>query len=140
MIEIDNRTKTAIDSNIIEKIANSLTDKDIELLIVDKNTIQQLNATYRNKNAPTDVLSFPLAQTPGSMLGSIVICADVAESVAKRYGHTLQEEIALLFLHGLLHLLGFDHEIDQGQMRQKEQEIIEKFNLPTSLIVRTDDE
>ncbi|MGB2553760.1 rRNA maturation RNase YbeY, partial [Campylobacter sp. MOP51] len=55
-------------------------------------------------------------------------------------GHERDSEIALLFTHGLLHLLGFDHEIDSGEMRSKECEVIEKFNLPKSLIVRTMDE
>ena len=69
-------------------------------------------------------------------LGSIVISVDYVEEKAKEYGHTFNEEFNLLFIHGLLHLLGFDHEIDNGEHRAKEEELIKSFNLPDSLIVR----
>ncbi len=139
MVTIDNRTNTILNTTIIEMIADILTNKEIELLIVDNKEIQKLNKEYRGINKPTDVLSFPLTDTPQAPLGSIVISIDKAKEAATEYGHTLDEEIALLFIHGLLHLLGYDHETDAGQMRQKEQELIEKFNLPKSLIVRTQD-
>ncbi|MEO1923813.1 MAG: rRNA maturation RNase YbeY, partial [Nautiliaceae bacterium] len=86
---------------------------------------------------PTDVLSFPLENIPGMPLGSIVISIDTAKKGAKEFGHSIENEIKLLFIHGLLHLLGYDHEIDNGEMRAKEEEIIKKFNLPQSLIIRT---
>ena len=57
---------------------------------------------------------------------------------SKELGHTPQDELALLFIHGLLHLLGYDHECDNGEMRAKEEELIKKFDLPESLIIRTD--
>ncbi|SMC09562.1 rRNA maturation RNase YbeY [Nitratiruptor tergarcus] len=139
MIELDNRTKISFDITIIEKIADLLTDKDIELLIVDNEEIRKLNNLYRGIDKPTDVLSFPLQNAPMTPLGSIVISIEKAHEAAKKFGHTLDEEIALLFTHGLLHLLGYDHEADSGQMRKKEQEIIEHFNLPKSLIVRTEE-
>ena len=88
-------------------------------------------------NKPTDVLSFPSDPFPGAPLGSIVISVDKVASVAQELGHSENDELSLLFIHGLLHLLGFDHEIDSGEMRAKEVELIEKFNLPKSLIVRT---
>ena len=136
MVEIENSTLLRFDRDRIDKITNLLTDKDLELLIVDNETIQELNKIYRGIDRPTDVLSFPLADTPSNMLGSIVISADKVLEAAKEYGHTPQEELALLYIHGLLHLLGYDHEIDEGQMRQKEKELIELFGLPASLIVR----
>jgi len=74
---------------------------------------------------------------PISPLGSIVISALHVETLAKELGHTNDDELALLFTHGLLHLLGYDHEVDNGEMREKELQLIEKFNLPKSLIVRT---
>ena len=73
------------------------------------------------------------------LLGSVVINLDIAELKAAQLGHGRDDETALLFTHGLLHVLGFDHESDSGQMRAKECEIIEKFRLPKSLIVRTDE-
>ena len=138
MIEIENKTDIVIDTTIIEKIADFLTSKDIELILTTNDEIQILNKSYRNIDKPTDVLSFPLTIAPHAPLGSIVISVDRAKEEAKKHGHTVEEEIALLFLHGLLHLLGFDHETDSGEMRAKEKEIIEHFKLPQSLIVRNE--
>ena len=73
------------------------------------------------------------------LLGSVVINLDLVELKAAQLGHGRDDETALLFTHGLLHVLGYDHESDDGQMRAKECEIIEKFRLPKSLIVRTDE-
>ena len=75
---------------------------------------------------------------PMSPLGSIVIAQGFVESKAKELGHTQKDECTLLFIHGLLHLLGFDHEVDSGAMREEEKKLIKKFNLPKSLIVRTE--
>lgn len=72
------------------------------------------------------------------LLGSVVINLDLVELKAAQLGHGRDDETALLFTHGLLHVLGYDHESDYGQMRAKECEIIEKFRLPKSLIVRTE--
>ena len=138
MIEIDNRTKQRFDTSIIEKIATFLTPGDIELILTDNTHIQELNKLHRGIDKPTDVLSFPLAETPGAPLGSIVISVDKVNEAAEYYGHTPDEELALLFAHGLLHLLGYDHECDSGEMRTKEEEIIKRFGLPKSLIVRTE--
>lgn len=71
-------------------------------------------------------------------LGSVVINLDLVELKAAQLGHGTDDETALLFTHGMLHVLGYDHESDDGQMRAKECEIIEKFHLPKSLIVRTE--
>ena len=72
------------------------------------------------------------------LLGSVVINLDLVELKATQLGHGADDETALLFTHGMLHVLGYDHESDDGQMRAKECEIIEKFRLPKSLIVRTE--
>jgi len=144
LIELDNQTSLNIDKEVLEKIAQSLTNREIELIITDNAGIQKLNREYRDKDKPTDVLSFPL-ETPFTEqsvfdipLGTIVISADLVREKAKSYGHTEQNELKLLFIHGLLHLLGYDHETDDGEMRQKEREIIEAFGLPSSLIIRND--
>jgi len=144
IIELDNQTTLNIDIEALEKIAQSLTNREIELIITDNENIQELNREYRNRDNPTDVLSFPL-ETPFTEqsvfdipLGTIVISADFVRERAKTYGHTEQDELKLLFIHGLLHLLGYDHETDDGEMRQKEREIIEEFGLPSSLIIRND--
>jgi len=137
LIDLDNQTDFKFDITILENIALKLTQKDIELLIVDNKTIQKINKKFRQKDTATDVLSFPL-QTKFShtLLGSIIISSDFVKQKAKEYGHSQNEELSLLFIHALLHLLGYDHETDDGKHRQKEEELIKEFNLPNSLIVR----
>ena len=144
IIELDNQTSLRVDIEALEKIAQSLTNREIELIVTDNAHIQKLNLEYRDKDKPTDVLSFPL-ETPFTEqslfdipLGTVVISADFVREKAKNYSHTEQDELKLLFIHGLLHLLGYDHETDEGEMRQKEREIIEQFGLPDSLIIRND--
>ena len=136
MLEIDNKTGFEFDEELLTTITRQLSDRPIELIVVDDEEIANLNRAYRGLDKPTDVLSFPLQNTPGAPLGSIVISSQRAQAAARRFGHTPQEEFALLFIHGLLHLLGYDHEKDEGQMRQKEEELIARYNLPPSLIVR----
>ena len=137
MIDLDNGTEFEIDILSLEKIANSLTQKDIELLVVKNDEMQELNKEHRKIDKATDVLSFPMDfEMPHMPLGSIVISTDFVEEKAKEYGHQFNEEFSLLFIHGLLHLLGYDHEVDNGEHRNKEEELIKEFNLPNSLIVR----
>ena len=137
MIDLDNETGFEIDILILEKITNSLTQKDIELLIVKNDEIQKLNKEHRNIDKATDVLSFPMDfDFPNMPLGSIVVSTDFVEEKSKEYGHTFNEEFSLLFIHGILHLLGYDHEVDNGEHRNKEEELIKEFNLPDSLIIR----
>lgn len=137
MIELDNRTSLQIDIDNLESITNRLTDRDIELIITSNEEIQEINKEHRNIDKDTDVLSFPYENMPMSPLGSIVISSSHVENMAKELNHKTCEELALLYIHGLLHLLGYDHEVDDGEMREKEAELIEYFNLPKSLIIRT---
>jgi probable rRNA maturation factor len=138
MIELDNQTEKTIDIAALERIAEALTDREIELLVTDDATIRGINSEYRQIDKATDVLSFPFEPMPMAPLGSIVISMDHVEKAAEAFGHSEAEETALLFIHGLLHLLGYDHECDNGEMREKERELIERFDLPQSLIVRTE--
>jgi len=140
MLSIENLTDLNLDFALLEKIANYLTERDIELIICNSDTIREYNLKFRGKDRPTDVLSFPIeGEFRAFPLGSIVISADKLKEGSKLYGHSIEDELALLFIHGLLHLLGFDHEVDSGQMRQKERELIREFNLPNSLIIRAED-
>jgi probable rRNA maturation factor len=140
MISIDNTTDCTLDTPMLEAIADALTQREIELVICDDATIAELNRTHRQIDAPTDVLSFPLAGEHDHMpLGTVVIACDHARRKADELGHTPDAEIALLFIHGLLHLLGYDHETDTGQMREREHALIRMFELPESLIVRTEE-
>jgi len=138
MIEIENKTDFLPDEKLLKKISSSLTKRDIELIITNNDDIQNINKTYRNIDKPTDVLSFPLQGDKKAPLGSIIISIDYVKEKAKEFNHSQMDEFLLLYVHGLLHLLGYDHEIDNGQMREKEKQIIKKFNLPKSLIVRND--
>lgn len=122
---------------ILDEICAYLTSGDVELELVDSQTMQEINHKERGIDATTDVLSFPLVKAPHTPLGCVVINVDMALSVAKALGHSQDDEMALLFTHGLLHVLGYDHETDKGQMRQKEAQVMQHFNLPQSLIIRT---
>ena len=137
MIELDNRTPLKINTNILNDIASSLTDKEIELIITNNEEIREINKEYRGIDKDTDVLSFPYEDMPMAPLGSIVISSWHVETNAQELSHSTDDELALLFIHGLLHLLGYDHEVDNGEMREKEKDLIKEFNLPKSLIVRT---
>ena len=143
IIDFDNHTDLSVNLDKLEEIAQFLTSRELELVITDNKTITKMNYEHRAKNTPTDVLSFPLEipAMPNELshipLGSIVISAEYVHLKAIEFGHTQQDELSLLFIHGMLHLLGFDHETDQGEMRLKEKELIEQFELPLSLIIRT---
>ena len=136
----ENETKYTINIEFLKEIALLVTKKDIELIICNNDYIQELNSQFRQKDTPTDVLSFPLEEMPHGFdeapLGSVIISVDFVENKSKELNHSFDEELALLFIHGLLHLVGYDHEIDNGEHRQKEEELIKQFNLPNSLIVR----
>ncbi|MCV3373615.1 rRNA maturation RNase YbeY [Campylobacter lari] len=129
-----------MDISFLENIAQKMSDQNIELVLVDEKTMHEINLNQRGVDKTTDVLSFPLVQNCENLLGSIVINLDEVSKKAMEYKHSEKEEMALLFIHAMLHLQGYDHEIDQGQMRQKEQEWIEYFKLPKSLIVRVQGE
>ena len=139
MLLIDNETNTPLHVTLLEEICEAHTAKEVELIITDAKSMHQLNLEHRNMDKTTDVLSFPIDDFPHAPLGAIVINCELAQEKAQEFGHTQEEEITLLFIHGLLHLLGFDHEVDNGEMRAKEEEWINHYKLPSSLIVRTEE-
>jgi probable rRNA maturation factor len=137
MIDFDNQTDLNVDLEALETIAQSLTLRDFELIVVNNETIKEINFEYREKNEATDVLSFPFDGDFAHLsLGTVIISEDFVKEKALEFNHSIEDEFKLLFIHGLLHLLGFDHEVDNGEHRKKEEELIKKFNLPSSLIVR----
>ncbi|MDO7252529.1 rRNA maturation RNase YbeY [Helicobacter cappadocius] len=140
MLEINNETNICFDISILERIAESLTPKNIELILTDNEGIKELNIAFRSKDSTTDVLSFPfddMGIIDGKLpLGSVVINLQMAKTISEELKHSLESEVALLFIHGGLHLLGYDHEKDNGEHRAKEQQLMELFNLPKSLIDR----
>lgn len=138
MLIIDNETTTEIKTALLERIHAHLCDKEVELLFVSDESMRELNLEHRGFDKTTDVLSFPLEPMPYAPLGTIVISIDTAQRVANDIGHDMNHEVALLFIHGMLHLLGMDHEVDNGEMREKEAKLITEFDLPQSLILRTE--
>jgi probable rRNA maturation factor len=103
----------------------------VDVLIADNRRLRELNRRFRDKNAPTDVLSFPHAEG-----GDIAISAEIAQKNAGRYKHSPAAELKILILHGMLHLAGHDHENDQGQMATIEAGLRARLKLPSSLIGR----
>jgi len=103
------------------------------IAFVTDSEIARLNKTYRKKNKPTDVLSFPAQTTKrvnkNKFLGDIAIAPAVARRYAQKNGRSLQTEICILILHGILHLLGYDHETDRGQMDRIELKLRRKLGL-----------
>ena len=109
---------------------------EVAIALVTDAHMRGLNRTYRRKDRATDVLSFP-SDAPG-MLGDIVIARGVAERQAAEHGHRPQTELRILALHGLLHLIGYDHDHkdDGGRMRRAEERLRRKGGLPASLTGR----
>ena len=123
---------------------------EVTIALVSDARMRTLNRAYRNKDYATDVLSFPAtakasADTPGkhsvvpadaSYLGDIVIATGVAQRQADDVGHPVATELKVLALHGLLHLLGYDHERDEGEMARVEARLRKKAGLREGLISR----
>ena len=105
-------------------------------LIAPPKDVRRLNRDFRGKDTATDVLSFPAGVAPASFLGDLAISVEHARDQAKAYGHSVENEIGVLMLHGLLHLLGMDHEADEGEMRRAEARWRRKLDLPLSLTER----
>lgn len=132
--------RKALDAFVIRVRARVGLRGQVSFLLTDDATLKKLNREYRGKNKSTDVLSFPALQIEGiaqSSAGDLAISLDTAERQAAEHGHNLQTELKILLIHGLLHLAGFDHESDSGEMRQREVELRTRFRLPVGLIERS---
>jgi probable rRNA maturation factor len=109
----------------------------VAVAVVTDVRMRGLNRTWRRVDAPTDVLSFPAAdQGETGFLGDLAIAAGVAGRQARAHGHSRRVELRILALHGLLHLLGYDHEADEGEMRSLEERLRRRAGLPGGLIAR----
>jgi probable rRNA maturation factor len=115
---------------------------EISLVLVDNDYIQELNLAYRGLNQPTDVLSFALEETDDApevvnkaeipeLLGDIYISVERAAEQAVTYGHSFERELCYLAVHGLLHLMGFDHQTPEetAVMREREEQLMREFSL-----------
>jgi probable rRNA maturation factor len=118
----------------LARIAPAAAKGDLSIAIVSDRRMRALNRQFRGKDKVTDVLSFP-AESRG-FLGDIVIAAGASKRQAQDAGHTAQTEVRVLALHGLLHLLGYDHEADDGRMARAEARLRRKAGLPEGLIER----
>jgi probable rRNA maturation factor len=107
------------------------------VLVTDNREIQVLNARFRKQKHPTDVLSFPPPEFSNGFAGDIAISLDMAAGNARTLGHSVSDEICILILHGILHLAGYDHEDDKGEMAEKELALRRKLRLPAGLIERS---
>jgi rRNA maturation RNase YbeY len=136
---IDEQTKCSIDCEALEnKIKTILPllncqNKELSILLTDDKKIQKLNQQYRNKNIPTDVLSF--SQSEGeenglghNLLGDIVISISTAMRQSSEHNLSIDEEIVLLLIHGILHLLGFDHERSDEEGKYMKEKTSELFS------------
>lgn len=101
-------------------------DADVTITLTNDRKLHELNRTYRGKDKPTDVLSFPY-DTDGGPLGDVVVSVDRALAQAEERGHSLQREAELLVLHGTLHVCGYDHETDDGEMERLERRLRRKL-------------
>ena len=109
----------------------------VNVLVTTNRELRALNSRFRGKAMPTDVLSFPAhSVTAPKHAGDIAISAEIAQQNARRLGHSGAEEIKILTLHGVLHLAGYDHESDRGEMARLEERLRGKLRLPVALIER----
>ncbi len=131
----------------LEKTSNNERDVIVSVNFVGENEIKELNKTFRNIDKVTDVLSFPMLEIKQPMklsafeserdmdgslnLGDIALCTERAKAQAKEYGNSYKRELAFLSLHGLLHLLGYDHieQEDEKVMMREAEEILKEFNI-----------
>nr|WP_321402889.1 rRNA maturation RNase YbeY [uncultured Desulfobacter sp.] len=119
-----------------EQILNALgcDDHELSIVITDDAQVRELNRTYRGKDKPTNVLSFPMQEgefsdiTPG-LLGDVVISLDTAEAEALEANISTDERMSQLLIHGILHLIGFDHELGENQALEMEEKSLELLRI-----------
>ncbi len=123
------------------RVAPARARGEVSVALVSDRLIRRLNRDFRGVNHATDVLSFPAGppepgHPPSRQLGDIVIAGGVARRQARDAGHSVQAEVRVLALHGFLHLLGYDHDTDDGRMARVERRLRRKGGLPAGLIER----
>jgi probable rRNA maturation factor len=134
------RAPAELNRRNLERFARTLRDEvargaGFTCLIAGDRELRRLNRDFLGKDYSTDVLSFPALESSPA-LGEMAISAARARRQAAAFGHSLESEVRILMLHGLLHLLGMDHETDRGQMQRAESRWRQRLALPASLIER----
>ncbi len=147
MVEFNNLTTAAVNEKFLKRIAEEILEKenqgraDLSIVLVGSGRIRELNKKYRGKNRVTDVLAFPESKVllenfkVGSLqkiqsLGEIVICLREVKKNAKRFGSSFEKELSACLIHGILHLLGYDHEkneVEKKKMKEKEEYYLKLF-------------
>jgi probable rRNA maturation factor len=139
---MDPPTASALGKRDLNRFLASVTEAlglsgEFSVLLTGDEKLRQLNRQFRGKNKATDVLSFPASSESGSNEGGdLAISLQTAAAQAEEHGHPLQTEVKILMLHGMLHLAGYDHELDRGQMRRRETALRKQFGLPAGLVER----
>ncbi len=110
---------------------------EVNVLLTNSKELRALNSRFRRNNRPTDVLSFPPMMAADELAGDVAISVEIATENSRQLGHTTADEVKILILHGVLHLAGYDHERDRGQMARKEQALRKELGLPVGLIERS---
>ena len=135
-VPIEESERTGIERAAKAALASEGRDGDLTILIDTPERIQTLNRTFRNVDRVTDVLTFPawegeISLSADGYLGDIMICYDRAAEQAEEYGHSLERELSFLAVHGVLHLLGYDHmtEEDERIMREKQKTILDSIGV-----------
>ncbi|MFN9458128.1 MAG: rRNA maturation RNase YbeY [Acidobacteriota bacterium] len=129
-IPLDRRRLRLFEARLTAEVAAG---RPFTVLVTNDAALQRLNREFLQHDYPTDVLSFPGEEE----LGEMAISADRAAEQAAEYGHDVTSEVEILMLHGLLHLLGHDHETDRGKMRRLDTKWRQTLGLPAGLIERT---
>jgi len=148
-IHIEEKFKDRVDEERVRKIAQQVLRAEgvappyeVSIVFTDSDTVRRLNRDYRGVDEPTDVIAFhmlsqketspPFVLPPDGVtrLGEVIISYPQAVEQAKEQGHSVEQELALLIIHGILHLLGYDHEQpeEEAKMRAKEKELLEKVS------------
>jgi probable rRNA maturation factor len=139
--EIPGLTEAALQRFVTRARGAARLQGRVNVMVASSMALRSLNQRFRGKNKATDVLSFPAEpyaqqSQKATLAGEIAISADIAAQNAFRLGHSAAEEIKILTLHGILHLAGFDHERDNGEMARKEIRLRRALRLPAGLIER----
>jgi probable rRNA maturation factor len=134
------RAPVALRRRALEEFARELRDRvaggrEFHCLLTNDTELRRLNNQFLGKDYAADVLSFP-AEAGSSELGELAISGERAAAQSREFGHSIDEEIRILMLHGALHLIGMDHESDRGEMARAENAWRKKLGLPAGLIER----
>ncbi|MGC2162323.1 MAG: rRNA maturation RNase YbeY [Silvibacterium sp.] len=131
-------TRRGLESFLADAICEAKLKGSVSVLLTGDGEIRRLNRAFRGKDKATDVLSFPAGDGMGRsrMAGDLAISIETAAREAEQRGHALEVELRVLLLHGVLHLAGFDHETDSGEMERKENLLRRKLGLQQGLIAR----